>query len=98
MNNIQCCAVCGSEYEAGWLKYSLYCGNACKQKAYRARKKEQVLQKSKTMIASELKIYNQIIEAHPKFKAEFAYFHVTHGFEPAIDMMLVVYTMLGEPV
>jgi predicted nucleic acid-binding Zn-ribbon protein len=34
------CVQCGDEYEAGSLR-SRYCSPACKQKAYRERKKRQ---------------------------------------------------------
>jgi predicted nucleic acid-binding Zn ribbon protein len=40
--NAKACAVCGSPVEqaSGFVKIRRYCSNACKQKAYRKRKKK----------------------------------------------------------
>lgn len=91
------CDQCGENYQLkrkSILGVS-YCGNACKQKAYRARKKAEKLASATKFISVELKMYDEIVALKPKFVQEFIEFKSAHGFEVAVEMMLVVYAMMG---
>ena len=96
MNSNKNCETCGCEYEANWYRYSIYCSNACKQKAYRARKKQEAIAKSLTMTFTEKKEYDCVVSVYPEFKQHFQTFHTEHGFEQAVDMMIVMREMIAK--
>ena len=89
------CECCGKPYEVSSARYSKFCSNACKQKAYRARVKAQKEASAGTMVSAEYKVYDAIVKARPAFVNEFISFRELYGFEATVDMMLVVYSMIG---
>lgn len=78
------CSVCNHP------TYNLYCSPACKQKAYRARKKQKEIAKSMTMTINEKLIYDEMTKRYRNFAGQFDGMKNDHSLEVAIDFMWAV--------
>lgn len=78
------CSVCGNP------TYNLYCSSACKQKAYRARKKQEEKAKSMTMTINEKIVYDEMTKRYRNFDGMFKGMENDHNLEVAIDFMWAV--------
>lgn len=86
------CHECGGNCKT---RRSSYCSPACKQKAYRKRKKQEAIAKKNTMHLEDRVLLQQVINERPDFKNQFEGFYSDFSVDASVEMLHIVASQIG---
>jgi len=86
------CHVCG-KYMSG--NYRFYCSAACKQKAYRERKKQERLSKKEMMRIDDMVTLGRLRKMYPELAPMLNTLVSAHGVEAATDAVMIAAHVAG---
>lgn len=81
------CHQCGGYCKT---RRATYCSPACRQKAYRLRKKQSEISKKNTMHMDDRLVLFQAVRSFPEFKNQFEGFYTDYGVEASVEMLHIV--------